>query len=450
MTLLRSPNHLVRLCVTLLVSFRFSTWPQQVSIGIELLYPTDNSVTLDTRPTDDPLISHDGDLSIPNPLSFYWNAAEGTPPIVYSLYVSKDSILDSTDRYAAGITETFYALWNLEINRKYFWMVSAKDDLGNSGNSSLQSFTTAAFWPRMLYIDGTTNVRDIGGCSTMEGKMIQQGLLYRSAEFNYRQCITEKGLEQLRRHGIVSEIDLKTNIEKPENVIPWLPRYIRPLSNDGDGMAYYLDGLTQTPEVVCAVFRAMADPQNYPMIIHCSLGADRTGEIVAMLEAILGCSEEHIVRDYTWSSLSTIGIRDTTFVPWNDFIAYVKSFDPENSTVQEGSRNFLQSIGVSEQELAGIRSIFLDNGCPSYSELPDYGGAAARHASSKHRQNRPSIIISPHRYNRHASSGTHWGIFDLSGRRVSGNSGNDLPVFLTERITRLAPGGYIVPPPDLH
>jgi protein-tyrosine phosphatase len=327
-----------------------------VSAEIQLVSPAYNSVAPDTRKTDNPFVSHNDDLSVPLPVHFSWMVT-GTPlPIAYSFYLSADSLIDNTDLCRTGITDTFCDIWNLELNKRYYWLVNGMDGIDNS---QLHSFTTAAAWPRMIYVDGTTNVRDIGGLPAMNGTMIRQGLLYRSAEFNQTKEITDKGLEQLKALGIVTEIDLKMNQENPQNVISWLPRYIRPLSDSGDGMSLYLDGLTKTPEVVASVFREMASPQTYPMIIHCRMGADRTGEIVAMLEGILGCSDAQIILDYTWSSLSTFGRRDTASLYWKDFILYLKSFDPEGGTIQKGTWNFLLSIGVTAEELDAIRNIFL-------------------------------------------------------------------------------------------
>lgn len=418
------------------------TWSEGAASRIELLAPAEGSTTSDTRPSDNPLASHTGDLSIPAPVYFCWKGADSTLPAEYSIYLSKDSLIDSTDLCGTGISDTFQALWNLEIGTRYFWMVSAGDNLDNSVNSPLQTFTTAPFWPRMLWIDGTTNVRDIGGRATIDGKMIQQGLLLRSAEFNARNNITVQGLEQLRRLGIVTEIDLKTNSENPESVIPWLPNYFRPLSNEGDGMALYLDGLTQTPEVVCAVFKEMAKPDNYPMIIHCRYGADRTAEIVAMLEATLGCSDEQIALNYMWTSLSTIGKRDTISPYWIEFIDYVKSFDNGGGTFRQGSRNFLQSIGVTAEELAKIEEIFLVNTLQSPARVIKAASAAG--APLLHSPNRPYLHIAAVSSGYSEPTAPRGSVFNLLGKRVFSNRWSTLPETGTKSYSRFAQGRYII------
>lgn len=391
-------------------------WFFNAAAEIRLLIPSDNAITPDIRPSNDPLISHSDDLSIPHPIICSWSTMEVPVAAGYTLYLSKDSVIDSTDIYLSGIADTLCEVWNLEIGRRYFWTVSETGTPPESGGTAPQSFTTDNNWPRMLYIDGTTNVRDIGGWTTMDGALIQQGLLYRSAEFNQTQNITEKGLQQLEQLGIVTEIDLKMNHENPQNVIPWLPNYIRPLSVAGDGMSLYLEGLTQTPEVVAAVFRALTNPQNYPVIIHCRMGADRTAEIVAMLEAILGCSYEQIVVDYTWSSLSTMGRRDSTFVYWNDFVSYVRGFDTDSGTIQKGSWNLLQTIGLSVQELIAIRKIFIHDDRIPYTSIVAKPRSAVRTVVGPRNQNMVLLVKQGHGF--HDRSGSQGALFDLSGRQL--------------------------------
>jgi hypothetical protein len=170
----------------------------------------------------------------------------------------------------------------LKIATVYYWKLSARDSLGNKWNSQTISFMTATAWPRMLYIDGTTNVRDIGGRRNMDGFMIKQGLFYRSAEFNQTYSVTQKGLAQLMQLGIVCKIDLRNSSENPQIVMPWLRRYDRPVTDAGGGMEPYLNGLMNTHGPICSVFKTMADSRNYPMILHC-----RMAELIVLRKIFL-------------------------------------------------------------------------------------------------------------------------------------------------------------------
>jgi protein tyrosine phosphatase (PTP) superfamily phosphohydrolase (DUF442 family) len=214
------------------------------------------------------------------------------------------------------------------------------------------------------------DVRDIGGWRNMDGFMIKQGIFYRSAELGYfNYPVSQKSLTQLMKLGIVCEIDLRSSSENPQILMPWLRRYVRPVNESGLGISPYLGCLTATADRVYMVFKEMAEAVNYPMILHCRSGSDRTGTIVALLEALLGCSELQIGQDYIWSSLSINGIRDTASFNWHDFISYIKAFDKKNATIQEGVWNYLQSIGITVRELLSIRKIFLNNDRQPFPEL---------------------------------------------------------------------------------
>jgi protein-tyrosine phosphatase len=334
---------------------------QDSSVDIDIHIPANGSTTPDTRPSGNPFISHTLDSSIPTPTQFAWSAQGNDGSIVYDMSLSEDSIFTTTDLVAKGLTDTMLSVWNLKINTLYYWKISIMDGLNNVGNTSIFSFTTSDAWPRMIYIDGTTNVRDIGGRRNMDGLMIRQGIFYRSAEFNQTYIVTPKGIAQLKQLGIVFEIDLRNSGENPLPLPLLSVRYMRPITDSGAGIAEYKSGLVSTPQLYRDVFKEIANSSNYPLICHCRLGADRTGTVVALLEAILGCSEQQMGEDYVWTSLSIIGRRDTASQEWRDVISYLKSFDNPNSTIQAGAWNYLQVQGMTVDELIAIRKIFLDD-----------------------------------------------------------------------------------------
>jgi protein-tyrosine phosphatase len=356
----------------------------QDSVVIKLLVPAESSTTPDTRPTTNPFETHSVDLSIPLPISFAWSVSDTSKHFTYDVSVSEDSVFDNSDVVAGAFRDTLLPVWNLKMNTTYRWKVSAKDSLGVIRNSPVFSFKTPNLWPRLIYVDGTTNVRDIGGRLNKDSLMIKQGLFYRSAEYNVTYNVTTKGLAQLASLGIVCEIDLRNSGENPQIVMPWLRRYIRPVLDNGDGMYTYLNGLQNAQPVVRAVFREMADKYNYPMIIHCRIGADRTGTIVAVLEALLGCSEQQMGEDYIWTSVSAVGARDTATSDWRDIMSYLKSFDKKNGTVQAGAWNYLQVIGVSVDELMAIRKIFLNDDKQPFDKLSVSEHINFRHSIIRH------------------------------------------------------------------
>jgi hypothetical protein len=335
----------------------------QTSVTIDLGFPVNGSVTPDTRTSSNPLVAHTQDSSIPLPTTFSWSVHGNATPLQFDLFVSEDTVFDSLDFFRKDIPDTFFLLWNLKIDTRYYWKVSAHDDQNSKWDSPIGFFTTNPSWPRMLQLDGTTNVRDIGGRKTPEGFLIRQGLFYRSAEIGRHFPVTEKGMQQLKELRISSDFDLRRMDEDPQPLLSPPVRYIHPLKDDSsNGVYQYKEGLISTADVYAKVFKALADPRNYPLILHCYAGLDRTGTVAAIVEALLGCSEQQIGDDYQWSALSQFSRKDTSGEEWKGTISYLKSFDGKDSTsVQAGAWNYLLKQGVTIDDIVSIRKILINN-----------------------------------------------------------------------------------------
>jgi hypothetical protein len=329
-----------------------------VTYSCELTVPANGSVSRDTRSTDNPFTGHSADLSSPLPTQFQWKSNGCCGKVIYDFYLSKDSSARRTSPLAVRLSNTGLPVYNLEIATRYFWQVLLRVDNGTICTTGVFSFTTPDLWPRMIRIEGTTNVRDIGGLKTPDGRTVRQGMYYRSAEFNQNHIITPTGIQRILDLGIVFEIDLRNDGESPMAALPSSVRYFRPANPTGI-MSPYLYGLQNNPDQYRDVFKELAEPENYPCICHCRAGADRTGTVTALLEALLGCSYEQIARDFQWTSLSVYGIRDTTWQEWKDMIGEIRR-RAGDSTLFSGAVNYLLSIGVTPEECAAIRSILLE------------------------------------------------------------------------------------------
>lgn len=127
------------------------------------------------------------------------------------------------------------------------------------------------------------------------------------------------------------------------------------------------------------IFSTLADESNYPVYFHCNAGADRTGTLAFLIEAVLGVSEEDVVKDYEITSFSSYGARyrgkivngefvngvmqddSDNFVAMGYFIERLKAvYAPESGNVNEAAVNYLKTIcGVTESQINAIKSIIL-------------------------------------------------------------------------------------------
>ena len=210
--------------------------------------------------------------------------------------------------------------------------------------SEIASFTTTEQGPRNLKVEGVTNFRDIGGWKTKSGRTVKQGMIYRTARVDY---ITEAGLKTMREElGIKTEIDLRPG--KSKSVL--------------QGFRFYDFGCADTAtlrdleEALIKIFDVLADESNYPVFFHCNIGTDRTGGVVYVINALLGVAEEDLYYDYCFSNFGKISSDDaTSFTPrtadtiYGKIVYFLKR--QTGKTLQEKTRNYLISIGISEETL---------------------------------------------------------------------------------------------------
>ena len=59
-----------------------------------------------------------------------------------------------------------------------------------------------------------------------------------------------------------------------------------------------LDTLTYSTAEIATLFALLSKPESYPVLVHCTLGKDRTGLAVLLVALVCGAGEEGVRRDY--------------------------------------------------------------------------------------------------------------------------------------------------------
>ena len=175
---------------------------------------------------------------------------------------------------------------------------------------------------RSVQMDNIQNLRDIGGYFSEHRKhMTQWGKVFRSSELG---TLSPKDTVRINNLKIKTIIDLRNEEEinnTPEKYAG-INRISIPISikgkeeiaqklqegriRKGDGLIYmqdtYLRYITESSEQFSKALRVFLDKENYPILINCTLGKDRTGFIIAMLLSALDIPEETIINDYMASN----------------------------------------------------------------------------------------------------------------------------------------------------
>ena len=268
---------------------------------------------------------------------------------------------DFSDAICTEVTEKSISLNNLYKASRYYIRVSTQTDSGRLG--AVGSFETTHIGPRVMTVDGIYNVRDIGGYMTQSGKTTLQGMIYRGGQMDGTYVdkpvnITEQGIDTMKNvMGIKFDMDLRGMTEQELEVISPLPD--TPIKRYGF-KGYNTEVDTESgKENLRAVFSDLADPDIYPVYIHCQGGADRTGVLCFMINALLGVDIADLIHDYEFTTFSMYGARSITsgsYLPYQDNIR--KLLDRfEGDTVNEKVENLLLYVGVTPDEIASIRKI---------------------------------------------------------------------------------------------
>ena len=136
------------------------------------------------------------------------------------------------------------------------------------------------------------NFRDMGGVRGRDGRRVRTGRIFRSAAFD---DISEAG-----RAAFLAETKVRTDVDL---------RYKEELRGRTDsalGIAWtnvpsqmYDDMVKPYGRPAFAqVFDLALHEENYPMVIHCRGGRDRTGSIVIAFNALLGVGEDDLYADW--------------------------------------------------------------------------------------------------------------------------------------------------------
>lgn len=312
------------------------------------------------------------DEYLATPVTLKWTCDNGK---YYQVYLSDEKHFVNAEKYLT--TETSLTIDNVIPNREYYWKVKVTDNGGAQKFSNVYTFTPTAY-VRTMDISGVQNMRDLGGLTTTDGKTIKYGIIYRSAHFD---AITEKGKEQIKRLGVKTDIDLRgesstvsplgDNVQRLNYNAPY---YVD--ETDGSGIQSGLNGAESYVKEFVKEFKACADPNNYPIGFHCSLGRDRTGTLAAMLYAVSGVSRYDIVKEYELSWLSTAAANNphiqTSAI--DKLCNFIESKSGE--TFKDKACNFLLSIGITQAELDSVRDILtgktqISEYVPSVPETPE-------------------------------------------------------------------------------
>ena len=241
------------------------------------------------------------------------------------------------------------------------------------------------------------NFRDLGGHSTHDERRLPQGRLFRSGHLGHasdsdREILATFGLRRVFDFRTESDIAVDGHDRLPEgteSVILPMPdpaqgQGIRELIDEcgpdeleehfGEGKAERMmrasaAGLVRERREPYAEFlRALADPDSFPALFHCSAGKDRAGWAGSVVLLTIGVPEEEVIEQYLLSNRASEQIiernRSHDRNIWNDVLRPLlevrrEYIEASFEAVQEDWGGFdgylAKGLGITSGEREAIR-----------------------------------------------------------------------------------------------
>lgn len=287
------------------------------------------------------------------------------------------TIQDGARSYSVAVSAGIYTVYNVTPDNVGVYTVrNNTDDIVSAG----VLMPTGAL--RMIHGGGDTfNIRDLGGWNC-DGGTMKYGMIFRGCELNGDHVTISDDQMRLFRNllGIRSEIDLRGDSEVDGDDDIYGTDDDITSSALGDDIGYlrrpvgaYTSGVDLSSATQCDYMRDIikqiaTDVKSLrPCYIHCYAGADRTGTVCALIEALCGMSQSDIDKDYELTAFCPEP-RARYLAPWASLMNYLNSLPGDN--LRDRTVYYLYQIGVTVEEMNTLRRATI-NGDPTDVVAPD-------------------------------------------------------------------------------
>ena len=179
---------------------------------------------------------------------------------------------------------------------------------------------------RQVPLEGAVNFRDLGGYRSSDGRRVRWGQVFRSDSLAR---LTERDRIRVEHLGLKLIIDFRTpnEVKKSPDRLPQsstmrclnLPithgefdfvSAVERIKKGDDSwltedfmLSGYIHNLDEFAHTWGEVIRRLIEPENRPLLFHCTGGKDRAGTCAALILLALGVPEETVIDDHQLSNI---------------------------------------------------------------------------------------------------------------------------------------------------
>lgn len=288
-------------------------------------------------------------LDWPKPVSVSWTGSNASKITIYN-----DSSMSDVE-WTQTVSGNSASVYNLVPGQKFYYKVTNS----SGGEVSRGEFTTSGR-RRLMRVgssynqNNANNCRDFGGQVTTSGKTIKYKKIYRGSNMDNTTSDEKTMLTDYMKIGL--DVDLRGASKSK-------------LSGVGiSGQSYNsfsdLSNTSRMKATLGDIFDAVLDDK-VAVYIHCQIGADRTGYVCLLLEAMLGVPQERCDIDFELTSFAgAVDVKTRNADTWyysksGTGIDFIKK--QTGSSFQEKAVNYIvNTLGFKKERVQAFQDAMLN------------------------------------------------------------------------------------------
>lgn len=256
------------------------------------------------------------------------------------------------------VSDSRVKVFNLIPNRRYHYTVTCSGEEISRGYFDTEGMRRIIKVSDTVSADNANNFRDFGGLKTTDSKTLKYGKVFRGTNIDGLSAAEKAYMTDVLNIGL--DVDLRREQETGRNQAK---RILDASKADYSNVGFIdfndLKNPVKLNPTMLAILNTLQSGK--AVYIHCFAGADRTGCISMLIQALCGVSEKDCTIDYELTSFSCIGKRART-VYNSGFMGYFHPYlaGYRGDTFKEKAENLLLDCGLTAEQIKALQDALIN------------------------------------------------------------------------------------------